>query len=426
MSASPSPRRSTDHVSGATEATPLRVLHLLPGNNGMTGVETFVLQLCAAQQRDGLVPAICLDLDGREAVGEAGARMGVAVHPYPGWAVGGFAPVRKIANAALRLRRIRRLATLLRGADVLHIHAVGIAGLEGLLAAKLVRTRSVVVTHHATLTYFAPMWSRESDLTFWLERRVASWSVMPYTAASEELIALGIAREQAAVIPFCVDERRFGGRAPSPEAGGPLRLVMAARMCEGKGQLELLDAVALLRERHLGVRLVLVGDGPMRRQVEESVDRLTLREVVEVRGQVRLDEMPRIYGSSHLVVLPSHMPGETFPLCLLEGMAMGLPAVGTRWFGIPDIIADGETGFVVEPRDPRTLAAAIERFLSDPGLHAAMGERAAERVRRCFTGAAVSRAYQALYAQPLPGRTPTDPRRPGDRARCVRSAHPGA
>lgn len=395
---SPSPRSSPGVVSGATDAAPLRVLHLLPGNNGMTGVETFVLQLCAAQQRAGMVPAICLDLDGREAVREAGARMGVAVHPYKGWVVGGFALVRKVAHAALRLQRIRRLAALLRDADVLHIHAVGIAGLEGLLAAKLARTRSVVVTHHATLTYFAPMWSRESDVTFWLERRLASWSVMPYTAASEELIAQGVARERAAVIPFCVDERRFGGRVPSPAPGGPLRLVMAARMCEGKGQLELLDAVAQLRARHPGVRLLLVGDGPTRRHVEEAVDRLGLREAVEVRGQVSLDDMPRIYGSSHLVVLPSHMPGETFPLCLLEGMAMGLPAVGTRWFGIPDIIADGETGFVVEPRDARALAAAIERFLSDPTLHGAMGERAAERVRRCFTGAAVSRAYRALYA----------------------------
>lgn len=378
----------------------------MASNNGMTGVETFVLQLCAAQKRAGLAPTIALELAERAGLGRrdevarAGAALGVRVTALPErGALEGRLP-KKVGTASLRARRLWAIAQLLRASDVLHVHAVGIAGLEELLAGALTRARVVVVTHHTTLSYFDSMRNRASDAALFLEKRAASLSVMPYAAAAEELSAAGFGPDRRAVIPFCVDENRFCGTA-SPPAPGELKLVMASRMVEGKGHEVLLAALAKLCPRYPGLRLSIVGDGPTRARVEAEIDRLDLRGAVELVGRVDHGQMPSALRSAHVVVLPSFMQGETFPLCLLEGMAMGLPAIGTRWFGIPDIIEDGRTGFVVEPRDPVALAGAIERFLADPALWASASRRAQERMRERFTGAAVARAYSEAYEAAL-------------------------
>jgi len=91
------------------------------------------------------------------------------------------------------------------------------------------------------------------------------------------------------------------------------------------------------------------------------------------------------------------MPGETFPLSLIEGMAMQLPTIGSRWFGIPDIVANGETGFVVEPRDVAGLADAIERLVTSPELARRMGQNGFHRAMKLFTADAVADAYDRIY-----------------------------
>jgi glycosyltransferase involved in cell wall biosynthesis len=105
--------------------------------------------------------------------------------------------------------------------------------------------------------------------------------------------------------------------------------------------------------------------------------------------------------NAHVVVLPSYMEGEMFPLCLLEGMALGLPAIGTRWSGIPEIIVDGETGIVVEPRDEVRLATAIERFLLEPAFYTRARTNALAQVRSRYSATAVVRAYSEQYEAAL-------------------------
>jgi glycosyltransferase involved in cell wall biosynthesis len=90
-----------------------------------------------------------------------------------------------------------------------------------------------------------------------------------------------------------------------------------------------------------------------------------------------------------------------FPLCLLEGMALGLPAIGTRWSGIPDIIEDGVTGIIVEPRDETSLMGAIERFLAEPDFFAQAREAARARVRARFTATVVAESYTQSYLTAL-------------------------
>lgn len=399
----PEPLEATKLQSAEGRPAPLRVTHYMGTNFfGMTGVETFILQLCAAQKRAGLLPAIAIDLCGREEVRAIAAGMGVEVHDLPSQRPGSGRLPRKLATALLRAQRIRTLARILRSADVLHVHAIAISGLDGFLAAGFRRT-AVIVTHHGTLSWCAPRWDLLHDVTFWFEKRTASLIVTPYAAATAEFVARGVPEEQTDVIPFCADEEQFTGIAPMP-APGELTLVMAARMHEGKGQPHLLTAMARLLPRHPGLRLMLIGDGPKRPDVEAEIDRLGLRQVVASKGRVDHQDVPALMRTAHVIVLPSYTSGEMFPVCLLEGMALGLPAIGTRFSGIPDIIEDGKTGILVEPRDDDGLTRAIERFLTEPGFYARARQNALARFRSRYTATVVAGAYAARYAAALKGR----------------------
>jgi glycosyltransferase involved in cell wall biosynthesis len=373
----------------------LRVLHYMGTNFGMTGVETFILQLTAAQKRSGLTPSIVMDLDNREDVRLIGRDRDIAVHDLPSRGIGETRLPRKLGTAMLRVRRIQALRRLLKTNDILHIQAVGISCLDGFIAAALTGV-PVVVTHHGTLSWFAPQRDRLADATFWIEKRLASTIAMPYAAAVAELTDEGIPTDQSEVIPFCVDEQAFSGASAQPR-DGELKLVLVARMVEGKGHIDLLGALSKVSPRHPGVRAIFLGDGPMRGAVEAEIDRLGLRQIVECKGKVDHRDVPAVMRTAHVVVLPTYETGEMFPLCLLEGMALGLPAIGTRWSGIPDIIEDGVSGIIVEPRDEASLVSAIERFLREPDFFAQAGQAARERARSRFTATAVAESYTKSY-----------------------------
>jgi glycosyltransferase involved in cell wall biosynthesis len=382
----------------------VRVLHYMGTNFGMTGVETFILQLTAAQKRRGLIPSILMDLRNRQDVREIASGYGIAVHDLPDRNSAARLLPWKLGTAVLRAQRIGAIYRLLKSNDVLHIQAVGLSCLDGFIAAAMAGAH-VVVTHHGTLSWFAPQRDLLAEITFWIEKRTASTIVMPYKAALAELISEGVSADRSRVIPFCVDEELFaGGRHLASESG--FTLVLVARMVLGKGHLELLGALSKLSPRYPQLRAIFIGDGPTRGQIEGEIDRLGLRQIVECRGKVDHREVPALMRSAQVIVLPTYEPGEMYPVCLLEGMALGLPAIGTRWAGIPDIIDDGVTGVIVEPKDEASLVRAIERFVADPSFLAQSRDGALARIRSRFTATIVADSYADLYREAMSSRTP--------------------
>jgi glycosyltransferase involved in cell wall biosynthesis len=374
----------------------------MPINYGMTGVESFILQLATAQKRAGLAPGITMEIAGREELAASAASIGVPMLDFPPALNPPAALLRRPVRIVNSLRRILALRRVLREYDAVHMHSSGFVGLEALLAAALAGTRSVVVTHHMTVTIYRKYWSRLGTLTLWLQKRLASSSVMPYREAADELVEVGLPAQRVRVVPYCIDEQRFSGENVPPAADEPLQLIMVARLHEGKGHDVLLDALAELRRRNRAVRLVMVGRGDTRAAIARQIEALDLQDMAELREHVDHSEIPAMLRAAHVIVLPSFMEGETFPLSLLEGQLIGLPAIGSRWFGIPSIIEDGETGFVVTPRHAGELADAIERLVVDRALYLRMSANARARARAHFTGTAVAATYDGLYRKLAP------------------------
>jgi L-malate glycosyltransferase len=144
-------------------------------------------------------------------------------------------------------------------------------------------------------------------------------------------------------------------------------------------------------------RLELVGDGPDRPRVQALVQALGLDGNVRFRGE--MDDLVDLYGASRVFLLPSE--SESFGLAALEAMACGVPVVASDVGGLPDVVADGETGFLAPVGDVPALAECARRLLIDDALHETMSRLARERAETCFSlGPAVDR-YEAVYRRVL-------------------------
>ncbi|MBM4119244.1 glycosyltransferase family 4 protein [bacterium] len=175
--------------------------------------------------------------------------------------------------------------------------------------------------------------------------------------------------------------------------GGPVRLACVASLYPVKNHEGLLAACALLAARGQTFRLDLVGkdEGGRRAQLEAQARRLGILEAVRFHGSVDHGEVARFLAEADLFVLASHSEG--IPVSMMEAMAVGLPVVGPRVTGLPELVEDGVSGLLADPARPDAFAAAIARLLDDPAAAAAMARRARARIEADYD---MDRNAQAL------------------------------
>jgi glycosyltransferase involved in cell wall biosynthesis len=152
------------------------------------------------------------------------------------------------------------------------------------------------------------------------------------------------------------------------------------RLDRAKGFDDLLDAVAALATDRPHVAVALAGQGPLRAALEQRASRLGIASRVHFLGY-RAD-VNEVYAALDVFVLSSVC--EALPYVLLEAMAAGLPVVATTVGGVPEVVAAGETGFLVPPQDPPALAAALRPLLASAELRDRMGRAGRDRVARAF------------------------------------------
>jgi glycosyltransferase involved in cell wall biosynthesis len=181
-------------------------------------------------------------------------------------------------------------------------------------------------------------------------------------------------------------------------------VLCVGRLSSEKGHMDLLEAIGLLaRMPDLPpYRVVLVGDGPERHALEQAAQRLQIADRVVFAGH-KTDMRP-FYATASILALPSHTEGS--PNVVLEAMAAALPVVATRVGGVPEIMIEDQTGFIVPPRNPQAMADGIRRMLLDPELRKRTGAAGYDRVRHDFTPEAYRRSLAGFYREIVDGRSP--------------------
>jgi colanic acid/amylovoran biosynthesis glycosyltransferase len=166
-------------------------------------------------------------------------------------------------------------------------------------------------------------------------------------------------------------------------------IVAIGRLIAKKGFANLISACALLLERARSFRCDIFGEGPLEGQLREQIEKLHLQEFVQLRGPKPQRELRERLADATVFVLPSVPEPEggmdNLPTVIMEAMATGLPVVSTRLGGIPEMVVENETGFLVPPEDTVSLAGAIEKLTNDRSLGRKLGHAGYERAQRLFS-----------------------------------------
>jgi glycosyltransferase involved in cell wall biosynthesis len=178
-------------------------------------------------------------------------------------------------------------------------------------------------------------------------------------------------------------DRRFDREAILAELGlNPAHFIIGTvgRLTAQKAHHIFLDAAALIKSRLQQAKFIIVGDGELRQELDRQAQKLGLAEDVLLTGYC--SDVPRLLSVFDVFALSSNFEG--LPLSILEAMAMAKPVVATRVDGVPEAVADGETGSLVPPGDSVALAQAILRLAQNPSRAQALGHAARRRVEAMF------------------------------------------
>jgi colanic acid/amylovoran biosynthesis glycosyltransferase len=179
----------------------------------------------------------------------------------------------------------------------------------------------------------------------------------------------------------------------------PALIVAIGRLIAKKGFANLIHASALLVDRERSFRCEIFGDGPLENQLRAQIEELGLQERVQLLGAKPQPEIKERLANASVFVMPS-MPEadggmDNLPTVIMEAMATGLPVVSTRIGGIPEMVIDNQTGFLVQPEDAVALAGAIERVTNDRSLGRKLGQAGYERSQKLFS---IEKNVRELYA----------------------------
>lgn len=280
--------------------------------------------------------------------------------------------------------------------DIVHTHTVK-SGLLGRIAARLAGTPIVIHTVHG-FHYWDDMGGIENRLFIWLERFAArfcdsllsqnrediEFAVREHICSPEKIRFLGNGiditrfRSDAVSPDVAAAKRRELGVAPDETLVG-----MIGRLVRLKGYFEYMQAARLLHERGERIKFLAIGaaqDKASAVSPSELIAQHGLQDSMQFLGM--RDDIPELMAAMDVVVLASYAEG--IPRVLLETAAMGKPAVGTDVRGTREVIVDGETGYLVPPRDAPALADAIGRLSSAPAQRREMGKAARRRAEAHF------------------------------------------
>ncbi len=340
------------------------------------GAEVLVAQLCRMQRANGHDVSVCayssLGILGQELQAD-----GFSIY------VPGEAP------PALTMLRYFRHFRALRP-DVVHCHNPA-PTLQAAMSARLAGARSVIATRHSLV---APPYDMAAEIKFSLLSYFCDWVVGICEATCANLRGAPFARKDRTV-------RVYNGAAPIKWTGvAPLEkrgftMLFLGRLAEVKDLGTLIRATALARERVRDLELWIVGDGPVRGELEALCAELNVTKAVRFWG--RQMHTAQFYQAADVFAMSSVSEG--LPMSLLQAMSVGVPALVTDVGGMAEVVRLAKCGLTASVGDWRTMAEQIVRLAEEPDLRAQLGECGRRAYQAEFTLDQMEAEYRKLYVR---------------------------
>lgn len=277
--------------------------------------------------------------------------------------------------------------------DIIHGHDIG--AILPCTLAKILYKKPVVITLHSS--HFLKVTKRV------LFRLYFKWGLSRADfifAASEEIRNVAkdiVPSKEITALVNPVDTELFSPKK-KPEFttdDDKYILVCPRRLVEKNGVHVLIEAMPKIISKHK-VELYICGDGPLRDEIEERIEELGIGSQINLLGTVPNEKMPNILVSADLVIMPSLM--EATSIAALESMATGKPIAASRVGGLPEII-DEETGYFMEPNNPKSISKTVNIALEDPNLLKQKGKKARQKVKNNWSAKNLAKRHLNLYRE---------------------------
>lgn len=274
--------------------------------------------------------------------------------------------------------------------DILHMHGAH-AHTIGLLAGVLVPRVQKVVSRRVDFPPIRNLFSR------WKYCSPAVHYLTVSEAVRQVLMAGGIPASRVQTVHSGIDLGRFDHIASAPALFPPGTRVVgtAGHLAGHKGQRYLIEAIRYLRQAEPNIGVVIAGDGELRPVLEAQAAALGVGDCLRFTGFRR--DILALMQQWEVFIQASYLEG--LGTAVLDAMALRKPVVATRVGGILEVVQDGQTGYLVPPRDPQALATAVIRLLQDEALRRTFGEAGRRRVAACFTAERMAAHTLQTYQQ---------------------------
>lgn len=362
-----------------------RVAHVIYSRH-VGGSEMVAANICSQLDQSIFSPLIFFMKKSTGEMPQFLDQMGI---PHYGFEMGRFSTVYRTLKIAILLNKL--------DISILHVHHIPLLK-QVLLGARLSGVKGIVFTEHAKYSI-----TRSNALQ--KACRAAPRKVSYFTTVSEDLKSyfvseLGMQGDSIKVVHNGVDTNRFKPEVKGPSINELLPgffsgkiLISVGRLSEAKDQSTLLTAFRQVIERGFDVRLLIVGDGEMRKKLATQIEENGLTNHAFLLGS--RPDVDLLLSQADCFVLSSRREG--LPMVILEAMASGLPIISTAVGGIPEILRNEENGFLVPAEQPQKIAEKIEFILSHADKAKDMGRNNRQKVVENFSLKKTAQKYEEFY-----------------------------
>ena len=216
----------------------------------------------------------------------------------------------------------------------------------------------------------------------------------------KKLIEMGCEEGKIIVHRMGIDVEKF--EFSERRKTGTIKILSVGRLVEKKGHEYAIKALAkVVNKNGKDIIYRIVGDGPLKDKLMSLAEELGIEDCVKFMGNVEDEELLKLYKESHIFILPSVTASdgdqEGIPVVLMEAQAMGLPVISTYHSGIPEVVIDGKSGFLVPEKDVDALAEKLEYLIEHPELWSEMGRYGREFVEKNYDIKKLNRRLVEIY-----------------------------
>ena len=301
------------------------------------------------------------------------------------------------ASSLSAIYRLGTLNCIQKKYDVLHAH-FGPVGNSFRFVKELWRAPLVVSFHGYDASQVPKKDGREFYEKLFQELDIAT---VNSKFMEQKLRLLGCRSEKIRKMHYGIDLSQFDYQTREFTAGEPLRTLTIARLTEKKGVEYAIRAIAEVRQAYPRITYDIIGDGPLRPQLQRLIEQLGLGASVTLHGAKTGEFVRQMLSQAHIFILTSVTASdgdeEGTPVSLLEAQASGIPVLSTWHSGIPEIVRNGETGFLVPERDLKSLAERLSFLIGNPETCAELGRNGRQFIASNFGAAQQIDKLMELY-----------------------------